>query len=37
VRSFHQVLLNVIDDADRPRLPEEASVPPRRNGLRVTG
>jgi DNA-binding MarR family transcriptional regulator len=37
VHSFHQVLLNVIDDADRPQLPEEASEPPRRNGLRVTG
>jgi DNA-binding MarR family transcriptional regulator len=37
VQSFHNVLLSVIDDADRPRLPEEASTPPRGNGLRVTG
>ena len=37
VHSFHKVLLSVIDDADRPQLPEEAEAPPRRNGLRVTG
>jgi DNA-binding MarR family transcriptional regulator len=37
VQSFHAVLLSVIDDADRPQLPEEAAAPPRRNGLRVTG
>jgi len=36
VKAFHQVLLNVIDDADRPRLPEEAA-PPRRSGLRAAG
>lgn len=37
VEAFHQVLLSVIDDADRPRLPEEEASPARRNGLRATG
>ena len=37
VEAFHAVLLSVIDDADRPRLPEEASPAPRRNALRATG
>ena len=30
VAAFHQVLLSVIDDADRPRLPEEAEPATRR-------
>ena len=36
VETFHRVLLSVIDDADRPRMPEEA-LPPRPAGLRAAG
>lgn len=37
VETFHRVLLSVIDDADRPRLPGEAPVARRPAGLRATG
>src|SRR5262249_14894680 len=37
VKPFHQLLLTVIDVADRPPLPEEEAVAPRRSSLRATG
>ena len=37
VRMFHELLLSIIDDADRPRLPKETSRARRQVGLRAAG